>query len=463
MFTQNSLQKDTTCDIMNKKFNEGKMKKIFKNLLIYTCIICMITTQVFATEIEEEVEVFDINSTAHMLIDMESGFVIEEKNSDRKIYPASTTKLMTALIVLENLELTDMVEVHEKSYDGVPDGASTAYLKVGEIMSVEDMLYCLLLPSANEAANAFAYHIGDGDYEVFTNMMNIKAITLGAYDTNFVNASGLHDDNHYTTASDMAKIARAIYEYEIIQDIFKTGARRLSATNLRDERVIYTTNYLVFRASDSRYYRYSLGGKTGYTSMAGNCLVSFAEKGGSKVMALVFGAKMVYGENQVFNESKILLEWGFNEFERKVMLDKSMPIHEVSVKLSSKSDYIALSPSESVSGLLPVGYDANGITYKFEVEDVVKAPIEKGSILGTVEVLYDGISYGKASLLAVNDVPVSNILVVVDVIENFFSSTTFYMLVVILFLVIIVASIDPRAKERRMRKKVASASRKRQR
>lgn len=435
------------------------MKKILRNFIIYICAIQMALTNVFAEEIDDEI--LEINAKSHILIDMDTGFVIDESNPDRLIYPASTTKIMTALIVLENTKLNDLVYVGQESLEGLPTTSSSAKLKVGEIMSVEDMLYCLLLPSGNDAANALAYHVGEGDYQKFIDLMNIKAVTLGAYNTNFTNAHGLDDDAQKTTASDIAKIANALYEYDIIQTIFKTGARRLAQTNMQEERVIYTSNYLVFRKSDSRYYDYSLGGKTGFTSLSGPSLVSFAEKNGSRLLSVIYDSTMVYGENRVFDDTKKLLEWGFNEFNYMKMLDSSLPTHEIKVILSAKSDYVALKPQENITGLVPSDFDESLFNIKYDVPNEIKAPIHNGDKIGTAEAFYNGISYGKTNLLAVNDVSASSVLVVTNVIENFFTSTTFYILLSFLIVILTIAYFDPKARERRIRKRIAQASRNR--
>ena len=231
------------------------------------------------------------------LADPESGFVLYEKNADEKRFPASTTKIMTALLTLENVDdLNTLVEVTEEDFNGAESDSSKAGFKVGEQVPVIDLLYGLMLPSGNEAANTLARHVG-GSVDKFVEMMNDRAQELGCKNTHFMNPNGLHNEDHYTTARDLYIITQRAMQDETFQLIVNTAQKTLSKNNLTPERggkplKVYTTNMLIFsRHQTAYYYAYAKGIKTGHTSQAGYCLVAAAEKKGGKLISVMLGCE----------------------------------------------------------------------------------------------------------------------------------------------------------------------------
>lgn len=421
------------------------LNKLFTFVLIFNLLI----TTAFASEMEP---IPETTSTAHMLIDQNTGNVLIESNADMQIYPASTTKIMTALMALEHLNPNDMITLTDEAFTGMNAYSSTAGLKVGETISVRDLLYCLMLPSANEAANAIAYEIGEGDLALFAQMMNFRAVQLGAYDTNFVNASGLHDDNHYTTARDMSIITKTALKNELFCEIVNTAQKSIDPTNLTpDGRMVYTSNYLILRKADSRYYSYADGVKTGFTTPAGACLVSNAKKGSMQLISLIYGGERTSstGYNSTFVDAKAQFEWGFNNHKGETLVSSLGLVTEVTVNLSAKTDYIGLYAKNELTGLVPIDYDVSNLQMIYHLPESIDAPIVKGQFIGTVDVSYDGVSYGSVELLAVSDVELSQVLYYVDKIENFFESDLFQMGFVVLTIIAIISMIDRKARRRK--------------
>lgn len=383
-------------------------------------------------------------ATAAILIDNDSGYVLYDKNADEKRFPASTTKIMTALLTLENADDLDaLVEVTEADFIGVASDASKAGFMVGEQVPVIDLLYGLMLPSGNEAANTLARYIG-GSVNDFVDMMNERAKELGCTGTNFENPNGLHDENHYTTARDLAIITQQALKDETFALIVNTAQKTLSETNMtpmRDGKAlkVYTTNMLIYSRYQPEYYTYAKGVKTGYTSAAGYCLVSTARYDGSQLISVVLGCERPEGAANAnsFEETKKLFRWGFNNFETVDMVASGESITEVPVRLSTQQDTMVVVTKDKLSGIMPVDADMSRIERKIDVPESVNAPISEGQKIGTMTVTYNGVEYGTVDLVALNDISVSQVLYYADKIENFFQSNAFRIIVVFIILLFI--------------------------
>ena len=207
----------------------------------------------------------NIYSQAAILVDSKDGTVIYEKNSNERMYPASTTKILTAIIALESCSLNDRITASPNAINSIKSGYTNANIQVGEELSMEDLLYALLIKSANEAANVIAEYIA-GSTDNFANMMNAKANELGCTNTHFVNANGVHDDNHYTTASDLAIIAEYCMKNETFRKMVSTQYYTLPATPQypSDDRVLKNSNSLLI-PDNTYYYQYAIGMKTGFS------------------------------------------------------------------------------------------------------------------------------------------------------------------------------------------------------
>ena len=348
---------------------------------------------------------------AALLYDLGSDTLVFAQNIDEKLYPASLTKVMTALLTIEmQSDLDAVATVTAEALKGQDPGGSNVALKVGEEMSVRNLLYCLMVKSGNDAASTLAIH-NSGTVEAFVEAMNQKAAELGCTGTHFANPHGLHDDEHYTTARDMAKITAAAMEHPFFEEIFTTTEYTVPATNLSDARELATTNYLIRSNGypvvvDTRV----LGGKTGNTSKAGRCLVALSEKNGTRLLSVVLGAKATYGENGYgfvrygnFEETTSLLNFAYSQFTTMQVLNPTQVGGQFPV---SGGDHNAFgSISQGMSAAVPIGCDYNTIRYEYTlIEGGLTAPVQTGDKIGTVRVWYDNICLAQQDLLSATDV-----------------------------------------------------------
>ena len=419
--------------------------------LLFSVIFILGTLTPTAFAIEDP----NIQATAAILVDPDSGMILYEKNAREKRYPASTTKIMTALLVLELLpDLEQTVEVLEEDFATLEPGSSSAGFKAGEQVRVIDLLYGLMLPSGNEAANILARYVGTS-VETFVNMMNSRAKSLGCTGTHFANPNGLHNEDHYSTAYDLYLIAREAMKDETFADIVSTAQKTLPATNLQEARKIFSTNMLIFNRSYDCYYAYALGIKTGHTSAAGYCLVSAAERKGGQLMSVLLGCergdKTYYS---TFYETRRLFEWGYENFTYKSLLEEQAQVQSVPVRLSTQSDEVVAIARKEIAATVPVDVAPEDMERIIEVPEIVDAPIKAGDKLGTITLQYNGVTYGETDQVALNDVTMSEVLYYADKLENFFRSPFFRvgLLVLVVLLILYIFAYIMRARNLRARR-----------
>lgn len=283
------------------------MKKLFSILLCLTLVFTMAPVTVQAQTVWPEN--VSIESEGGIVMDADTGTVLYGKNIHKTYYPASITKILTALIVLEECELDEMVTFSHNAVYNVEAGSSSAGLDEGDVLSVKDCLYALLLKSANEAANALAEHVG-GTVEGFAEIMNEKAASLGCQDSHFANPSGLNDPEHYVSAYDMALIGKAALQNETFVEINSTLYYDLPVTKRNPEGGRIYPGHKMLKKNMAEYYEGCLGGKTGYTSLAGNTLVTFARRNDMTLVAVVLN-----GHQTQYTDTKALLDFGFQNFQ----------------------------------------------------------------------------------------------------------------------------------------------------
>jgi D-alanyl-D-alanine carboxypeptidase (penicillin-binding protein 5/6) len=369
-----------------------------------------------------------------ILVDANYGEVLYSKEGYSKAYPASITKVMTALLVLEaidagKLSTSTVVTVSQRAATKDYSNESSANLKTGEQLTVEELLYCLLLPSANDAAKALAEAV-DGTIEDFVTHMNQKAAELGCQGTHFVNPHGLHDDDHYTTAYDISLFMRAALDYDLFRTIIRTASHTTPATNLSSERLFYNTNGLISNLNYSGYvYDKCIGGKTGSTDEAGRCLAAVAEDGDTLLISVILGSGPVQVEGYdnlrqgQLTESTKLLKWGFQNFHRVTITKGSDPVDTVAVTLSRDADEVNVKPQGSITRTLPKDLDVDQIETEITLfSDVVEAPVEEGQVLGTMKLFYGDEVYGELDLVAVTSVERSDLLYKKTQFINFFQT-----------------------------------------
>lgn len=415
-----------------------KSRRFLSVFLLMTLLVSL-----FVTPTASAVEDPDIQAKAALLVDQGTGTVLYAKNEHEKLYPASLTKIMTCLLVLEavdsgKLSLDQQITAPAEAFNNLDADGSTAGIKSGEVLTVQNLLYCMMVVSANEACNILAVTVA-GSVSDFVDMMNAKAEELGCKDTHFANAIGLQDPNHYTSAWDLYLITKEAMTHDEFMTICDTADVYIPATNLSAQRHLYTTNYLLSAFRATGYIdKDAHGVKTGSTSDAGHCLVSTASRNGLNVISVVLGAEKVTlpsGKTQVqsFSETSRLFDWCFDNFTYQTVLTSKDMLKSVPVTLSRETDSVALHTKEDLVALTPKDIKPEDLKRTVTLEqDSVKAPVTAGEVLGTVELSYNGTVYAKADLVALNDVSASKLLTLWDHVKMFFAQTAVRVVCVVL-------------------------------
>lgn len=367
------------------------IKRVLFYILIFTCFLVNFN-KVFATPA--------ILSESAVLIDAGSGTILAQKNADKKMYPASLTKIMTAILALELGELTDVITVDDDTPFEI-DGSHIA-LEPGEILTLKDLLHALMLPSANDAASVIAKHYG-GSLENFVKIMNQKAKELGAYSTNFTNPHGLHDTNHYSTAADLALITKYAMENDAFRKIVSTTKYEIQTTNKKDEpryftslnKLLYNTSYnqiYVDGVYISPYYEYANGAKTGYTPEAGNCLVATAKKDGTELIAVTMKGISL----EMYQDSHNLFNYGFEEYESTTLVGKNTFIKNIRITNGDSKEISVITESDLTALIQKNSFD--DIKSNVYINDIT-LPIEKNNVVGKIEYTLDDEVIGTVNLI----------------------------------------------------------------
>ncbi len=406
-----------------------KIKKFFITLFtFFTILNTCITPIAFADSNETDL---NITSEAAFLIDTNTGIILYGKNENEKKYPASITKILTAIIVIENCDLNDKVTVSYDAISLVPYGYQVAALQVGEELTVGDLVKVLLIHSANDAANVLALHVG-GSIEGFASMMNSKAQELGCKNSHFVNPCGQHDEEHYTTAADIATIMKYCMQNPTFKSIASSPSCIIPATNKYEERVFTNTNELLIEdtreVESNYYYPYAIAGKTGYTSQAKDCLVSVAQKENLELICVVLGAgELENGLSARFIETKEIFEYGFNTYTIAKLKERGAIATQIEVKnATKKTKDLNLIISKDIIALVKQSDLNNGIEPEITLNENLSAPIRQGAKVGTLKYNIEGVEY-ETDLVAAHEVKKISII--------------FYILKVILILLAVIVIV----------------------
>lgn len=349
----------------------------------------------------------NVNSGSAVLIEATTGTVLYDKNSHERNYPASITKIMTALLGIENCNMDDVITFsHNAVYSINPFEDAHISLDVGEQLTVDQTLHAILMKSANEASYGLAEYVS-GSVEDFANLMNKRAKELGALDTHFTNASGLEDENHYTTAYDMAMIGRACFKSDKFMSIISLPTTyTIPATNMKTESRFFYNRYKLLPGREKEY-AYSLGGKPGWTTVSGNTLVSFAEKDGMKLIVCVMKSTLT----DIYDDTVNLFEYGFNNYKCINIADNETQYTVPQATFfNTTSDLfehtnIDLAIDENSYIVLPNNVDFSAatsqISYNTESVDE-KATTQK---IATINYTYEGANVGSADLILNNSNP----------------------------------------------------------
>lgn len=397
------------------------MKLKFKIILLFCLMIIGIQTISFADEL-------NLNSEAAILVEVSTGRILYEKNSTKQMYPASTTKVLTAILVIENCDLDEVVTVRESALSNIPSGYVTCNLQVGEQLTVKDLLYALMIPSANDAAYVLAEYVA-GSVSDFSVMMNDKAREIGCKTTHFVNPNGIHEDSHYSTAYDLYLIADYAMKNEFFRSLVAETEYTLPATEKypSEDRVLKTTNELLNENSRKYFYKNAIGIKTGYTSKAGNCLIGGASRDGLEFIAVVLnGGTTNEGLNSRYVDSKKLFEYAYDNFTLTKIIEKGSVVQSLEVEKGTKeTKHLDLVIDETITVVNNKSIDMNSVIPEIALREVIEAPIAAGETLGTIKYKVDDIEYS-AKLLAktsVEKVDYSIYLIVAAVLLLFIAFT----------------------------------------
>ena len=310
-----------------------------------------------------------------IVMDLDSGNVLYSKDAFEKVYPASTTKILTAILTIENLDINKSIVVSENAVKSTPEYSSVMGVKAGELFTVKELLYGLMLPSGNDAAIVLAEAVS-GTEEKFVELMNEKAKEIGCLNTHFTNPHGFHDDNHYTTAYDMALITKYALKNKDFREIIETKSIEIKATNMTNTaRKFVNTNKLVNKDYEGTYYyEYATAGKTGFTDEARGTLVTYGKKDDKNVLIAVFDGTQLTNNEVRYKDAKNLFEYTFNSFTKQVILNSNA--FEISVKDENKNFDYTLKLKNDITSLITSNeyfYDYENINLSFKDIDNMRA------------------------------------------------------------------------------------------
>ena len=439
-----------------------------KKRLFFTLISIFLLFSTFAPLVAA-IQTGGPNHQAHavVLADGNTGDILYVRNPHEPLHPASTTKIMTALLAVEAMDrgeftIVDTLTTTETALaDMIPAGANIG-LEVGEEMSFESLLYAAMLVSANDATNVLAEYIG-GSIDGFVRMMNERARELGALNTNFANAHGLPNEAHYSTAYDLFRISYAAMRNARFMEIATSLQQGHPATNLQPAGIFRTTNFMA--DPDSPHYYPGLSGiKTGYTHAAGFCLVSTATQGDVFLLAVVMGVSRVPpGETPDpdpegpthFTETAIIYDWAFETFFKTEILSIFEEIDRIPVALGDGADSVSLRPSEPVTALTRLGSSPNIRREVTISEEGLEAPVEQGDVLGEITLHYGDRVFGPVPLVAGETVRLSQIAYIqrefTTTFENLWVRVAIGVLLFLFFLYLIYAIRHSIVRRRRRR------------
>ncbi len=431
------------------------MIKYIRKIILFSLILNILFVNTYFVK-ADEVNSSELSCTSAILIENDTGKVLYEKDADKKIFPASTTKVMTALIAIERLDLEKSITV-PKDFPLV-DGSSM-YLLPDETFTVKELLQGLLVHSANDASVLLGINIA-GSESKFVELMNERAKQLGAVNTHFANPHGLHDENHYSTARDMTIIAREAMKNDFFRKTVSMSALSLNETKQTKEKRMYNnTNRFLWSNSQIIYknkyipikYEIIDGIKTGYTNEAGNCLISSGVKNGMRLISAVYKSSGF----EMYRDSRIILDYGFENyrFENIIKAGEKIGSEDIKFSIQKTLDYAVV---ENISNIVKIGEDVK-LDKKIDLDDI-KLPIRKGDKVGVFTVSSQNESK-QYDIVALNDVET---IFSVDYIKSVLLNKELSLekivifsgaIVLLLIIIFIINSTGSRKRKRRRRRR----------
>lgn len=432
------------------------MKRIISILFATVLTACSLFCVPAGAAYDEVMKSMGLYSDCLLLVSSDNSEVIFEKNAGKQTSPASLTKIITAIVVIENCEdfhqLVTVSEAAIRELDGT--GSSLGGLQAGEQVSVYDLLCNLLLQSANEAATSLADFISGNDRAKFIEMMNEVAERLGCTNSHFENPHGLDHENQYVTATDMAKFITHAMTFPAFEEIVARKTYVLPETNMQQSRTLHSSNYMMNSAYKDYYCKYVKGGKTGSTSNAGRCFVAVAANDGYNYVAVALNSTFSDVDNDGVNENgsfldcKEMIEWTFKNIELVAIADTTRVVGEIPVKYAKSVDYITLSPAETVYSLVPKGTDSGSLLVELvDAPESVRAPVKKGDVICRGKVMYAGDVIKEIDLVSNIDAKISIFSFIGSTAKSVLSSWPFRIAAAVIIIFLIILIIRKRRKD----------------
>ena len=415
------------------------MKKALSLVLAFIMALSCCITAFAATKYQPS---FEVDCESVYLAD-ESGNVLFEQNPHQRMYPAELTQIMTAIIVIENIdsvggwtaEAAYEMSTQNFLYENRHGIVSTGML-AGNVFTADELFHAMVIASGYDAAMTLAKLIAGGQ-DAFVELMNQKAIEIGARETNFTNCHGLHDTANYTTAYDMYLISRYAMSLDKFKETVSKTAYTCEATDTH-KKLTWNTDNGLLASGNAHYYSPVTGIKSGYSAEIGRNVSSYAEYEGFSYYQVNMGApfELDEGYNLALKNAKDLYVWAFTEFEVKTIVEAGSQIGEVPLELAWQKDHLQLMISETYRVLLPIDIDVASITYEYDVPEVVEAPIEKGETIGKLNFYHSGEVIGSVPLVSAEDVEQSELL---SGLKNFSDMTRsfWFKFIVITFFILV--------------------------
>lgn len=410
---------------------------------------------------------FPISSKAVELVNLDTGTTVYEKNPTEKCEPASVTKIMTYIVAVEHikdLQGTKITVPKRVLNELSGTGSSMSGIAVGDVATAYQMLNCMMVPSGNDAALTLADYVGGGNSQKFVDMMNAKAKELGCTGTHFANPHGLHDPNHYTTASDLVKITRCAMSKPYFMEICSQlgyDYKPLSGPNSKKAISLSTTNRMLISSDEKYYYRYAKGIKTGHTDESGYCLVSSASADGYSYLCVALGAPSIDSKgNEITThgemlDSRSLYRWALTSLGMKKIVSSDDALGEIGLNYAWNKDKLRIQAEKSYSAILPKDVSVSSVIVTKNLPKSIDAPVKKGQVVGTATLSYANEKLATINLVSAESVERSELLHTTDAVKKVLSSKWFLAVaavVIFLIVVYIILAILYNRKRKKLRK-----------
>lgn len=440
------------------------MKKLMSLFISIIIIVFTMFSVPVTTQAAQYTPTSKIYAEAYMLINLddESYPVVAQKNQNKRLYPASLTKIVTTMVVLDNVsDLSKKTTVSQKAIDALANtGAQVAGLKPGDKITIEQLLYLTMVHSACDACHVLAEFVS-GDVQSFVQAMNEWVRNIGCNDTNFVNPDGLHDDNHYTTASDMAKITLEAMKNSTFNKISCTQSYEYNSTNF------IHTNFMLDKFHVTYYYEYAQGIKTGSTEQAGYCVITKASKDGYNYLAVVMNSPIKnlngYDTKCSFIDAASLFEWAFDSLKYSTVIRQNDVVCEVTVNNGKDSDTVQLAAEKDITTLVPSSLDPSAVIVKaINPPESLDAPVTKGDKICKAQIIYADKVIANVNLIAAQTVELSTFLKILNALKKFFSNKIVIAVIVLIIFALLAYIIIFVSRLQKDKKRIEQKRRKQQ-